>query len=71
LYRYVYQKAYVEFFCAPDKLKPLLAQLERHPQITFMAVNAEGDVKTNMKQDSVNAVTWGVFPGGSCRTCPA
>lgn len=60
---YVYQKAYVEFFCSPAKLAPLLAKLEQHPSITYMAVNAEGDVKSNMKQDTVNAVTWGVFPG--------
>jgi len=60
---YVYQKAYVEFFVSPDKLGPLLSKLEQHPSITYMAVNKEGDVKSNMKQDTVNAVTWGVFPG--------
>jgi hypothetical protein len=59
----VYQKAYVEFFVSPDKLAALLATLDRHPSITYMAVNAEGDVRSNMKQDTVNAVTWGVFPG--------
>lgn len=63
LRRYVYQKAYVEFFVSPDKLGPLLTKLEQHPSITYMAVNKEGDVKSNMKQDTVNAVTWGVFPG--------
>ena len=62
-YRYVYQKAYVEFFVSADKLGPLLQKLEQHPSITYMAVNKEGDVKSNMKQDTVNAVTWGVFPG--------
>lgn len=60
---YVYQKAYVEFFVSPDKLGPLLEKLDQSPSITYMAVNKEGDVKSNMKQDTVNAVTWGVFPG--------
>jgi methylenetetrahydrofolate reductase (NADPH) len=60
----VYQKAYVEFFVSPSKLDALLSKLEQHPSITYMAVNKEGDVKSNMKQDTVNAVTWGVFPGG-------
>jgi methylenetetrahydrofolate reductase (NADPH) len=59
----VYQKAYVEFFVSPDKLAALLSKLEQHPSITYMAVNKEGDVKSNMRQDTVNAVTWGVFPG--------
>lgn len=63
--RYVYQKAYVEFFVSPSKLDALLSKLEQHPSITYMAVNKEGDVESNMKQDTVNAVTWGVFPGGS------
>jgi hypothetical protein len=64
LYRYVYQKAYVEFFVSPAKLDALLTKLDQHPSITYMAVNKDGDVKSNMKQDCVNAVTWGVFPGG-------
>lgn len=60
---YVYQKAYVEFFVSPAKLDALLTKLDQHPSITYMAVNKDGDVKSNMKQDCVNAVTWGVFPG--------
>jgi methylenetetrahydrofolate reductase (NADPH) len=63
---YVYQKAYVEFFCAPEKLQPLLDKLDTAAAITYIAVNAQGDVRSNMKEDSVNAVTWGVFPGGCC-----
>lgn len=59
----MYQKAYVEFFVSPDKLDALLSKLDQHPSITYMAVNMEGDVRSNMKQDTVNAVTWGVFPG--------
>jgi len=60
---YVYQKAYVEFFVSPEKLGPLLDQLNQCPTITYMAVNAAGDVVSNQAEDAVNAVTWGVFPG--------
>ncbi|WIA22217.1 hypothetical protein OEZ85_004547 [Tetradesmus obliquus] len=60
---YVYQKAYVEFFCAPEKLQPLLDKLDTAAAVTYIAVNAQGDVRSNMKEESVNAVTWGVFPG--------
>lgn len=60
----MYQKAYVEFFCAPDKLQQLLEKLDTAPSITYIAVNAQGDVRTNTKENAVNAVTWGVFPGG-------
>jgi methylenetetrahydrofolate reductase (NADPH) len=59
----VYQKAYVEFFVSPEKLGPLLEQLNRFPTVTYMAVNAAGDVVSNQAEDAVNAVTWGVFPG--------
>lgn len=31
--------------------------------MTFFAVNHEGDLRTNTKGDSPNAVTFGVFPG--------
>lgn len=30
--------------------------------ISYQAVNLKGDIVTNLAQDSVNAVTWGVFP---------
>lgn len=60
---YVYQKAYVEFFCSPDKLDSLLERLGSAEGITYMAVNAKGDLRSNQDHDGVNAVTWGVFPG--------
>lgn len=61
---YVYQKAYLEFFCSPEKLNALVDKSKALPFITFMAVNKEGNWKSNINQTAVNvnAVTWGVFP---------
>jgi len=60
---FVYQKAYVEFFCSPLKLKALKEELDRHPNLSYHAVNAAGKEYTNTQGGRVNAVTWGVFPG--------
>ena len=59
----MYQKAYVEFFCSPELLEQLLAKLQPLPRVSYIAVNREGDYKSNMDPDAANAVTWGVFPG--------
>lgn len=61
--RYVYQKAYVEFFVAPDKFAALEGKLQQLPSITYLGVNAAGDLKANVGMADINAVTWGVFPG--------
>eukprot|EP01006_Ploeotia_vitrea_P033942 TRINITY_DN65671_c11_g10_i1.p1 TRINITY_DN65671_c11_g10~~TRINITY_DN65671_c11_g10_i1.p1 ORF type:complete len:650 (-),score=362.60 TRINITY_DN65671_c11_g10_i1:68-1969(-) len=60
---YVFQKAYTEFFCSPQRLKELLAALKHFPTITYQAVDASGRTFANVDQGAVNAVTWGVFPG--------
>ena len=59
---YVYQKAYLEFFISPKSLDKLIAQIEADPQITYHAVNARGDMRTNTTSEAPNAVTWGCFP---------
>jgi methylenetetrahydrofolate reductase (NADPH) len=59
---YVYQKAYIEFFCSKEKLDALIEKTKDRPFLTYMAVNKEGVWKSNVDQTSVNAVTWGVFP---------
>ena len=65
---YVYQKAYLEFFCSKPLLQRLtaLAAQPEHVSLTYTAVDVRGDVITNLQLDggeqSVNAVTWGVFP---------
>ncbi|KAL1827010.1 hypothetical protein DCAR_0206160 [Daucus carota subsp. sativus] len=59
---YIYQKAYVEFFCSTDKLNALVEKCKGFSSLTYMAVNQEGSWISNIKQTDVNAVTWGVFP---------
>ncbi|KAJ7947420.1 Methylenetetrahydrofolate reductase [Quillaja saponaria] len=59
---YVYQKAYVEFFCSKVKLDALVTKCKSLPTLTYMAVNREGTWISNVGQTHVNAVTWGVFP---------
>ena len=63
LRRYVYQKAYVEFFTSPANFKALEARLKAAPAITYMAVDAKQHMVSNVGPTDVNAVTWGVFPG--------
>ncbi|KAL2912972.1 methylenetetrahydrofolate reductase (NAD(P)H) met13 [Polyrhizophydium stewartii] len=60
---FVYQKAYLEFFISPAQLDLLVDRIRQHPFLTYYAVNKDGDLRTNTKGDSPNAVTWGVFPG--------
>eukprot|EP00250_Pteridium_aquilinum_P024796 c29616_g1_i1 orf=529-2313(-) len=60
---YVYQKAYVEFFCAPEKLQKLVEKVKGVPSLTYIAVNSKGETRANIGPNDVNAVTWGVFPG--------
>ncbi|CAH2063467.1 unnamed protein product [Thlaspi arvense] len=59
---YVYQKAYLEFFCSKDKLDTLVEKSKAFPSITFMAVNKAENWVSNVGETDVNAVTWGVFP---------
>ena len=59
----MYQKAYVEFFVSPEKFTTLQAAISKQPSLTYMAVTSKGDYNSNQASASVNAVTWGVFPG--------
>ncbi len=61
----VYQKAYVEFFVAPEQLAPLLERLDSRASLTYHAIDRRGTAYRNC--DTVNAVTWGVFPGREIR----
>jgi methylenetetrahydrofolate reductase (NADPH) len=60
---YVYQKAYLEFFCTKEKLDQLVEKSKAFPSLTFIAVNKDGESFSNIPVNAVNAVTWGVFPG--------
>ncbi|EXB68652.1 putative methylenetetrahydrofolate reductase [Morus notabilis] len=59
---YVYQKAYLEFFCSKEKLEALVEKCKGFPSVTYVAVDREGAWRSNIEQTAVNAVTWGVFP---------
>lgn len=39
-----------------------MAHLKQYEMISFQAANQKGDIVSNVAPDSVNAVTWGVFP---------
>merc|ERR1719327_1840465 len=62
---FVYQKAYVEFFCSPESLEKLIKGIddEKLRFLSFTAVNRAGQVRSNVDDRNVNAVTWGIFPG--------
>ncbi|CAK9857167.1 unnamed protein product, partial [Sphagnum jensenii] len=60
---YVYQKAYVEFFCSSENLHALIGKVKENPSLTYIAVNAKGETQSHIGPTNVNAVTWGVFPG--------
>jgi len=59
----VYQKAYLELFLSDDKLRAFLDKVSGFPTLSFQAVNADGDSRTNLRSTAVSAVTWGIFPG--------
>ncbi|KAK5075511.1 methylenetetrahydrofolate reductase (NAD(P)H) met13 [Lithohypha guttulata] len=59
---YVYQKAYLELLVFPSVIDKVLERLEANPNLTYYAVNREGTLKTNTKDEGPNAVTWGIFP---------
>jgi methylenetetrahydrofolate reductase (NADPH) len=58
---YVYQKAYVEFFCSPAHLRAVRAAVASRPRVQYTAVNRAGEVEAS-SECRVMAVTWGVFP---------
>jgi len=58
----VYQKAYLEFFTTKDKLDTMLETIDSLDSISYQATNSSGDFISNLPENCVNAVTWGVFP---------
>ncbi|MGD8331024.1 MAG: methylenetetrahydrofolate reductase, partial [Acidobacteriota bacterium] len=59
----VYQKAYLELFLSDDKLRAFLDRVGNFLTLSYQAVNAAGEHRTNLRHDAVSAVTWGIFPG--------
>lgn len=62
---YVFQKAFVEFFVPRSAVEAIEQRVRDKGDglITLYAANKVGDFRTNAVEDTVNAVTWGVFPG--------
>ena len=60
---FVFQKAYVEFFCSREKLNQLIERAQKFPSITYHAVNSKGEGFASHDERTITAVTWGVFPG--------
>ena len=60
---YLYQKAYLEFFCSKEKLDILLNRIKKNKiqELSYCAINNESNIITNC-QNTTNAVTWGIFP---------
>jgi len=71
---YIYQKAFVEFFCPRRHVDALVAEVEAlgrgtRRQVTYYAApRKDGEFRTNMAEGDANAVTWGVFPGKEIAT---
>ena len=57
----VYQKAYVEFFCSPERLKCLSNIFLKKPQMSYYAIDHAGN-RVGSTNQAVTALTWGVFP---------
>jgi len=57
---FVWQKAYVEFFCSPAHLEQLKIRLPKFPALQLQAMAKNGDKFSTFS--TVTAVTWGVFP---------
>ncbi len=61
---YVYQKAYLEFFCSAKHLKTILSFAKNKKSVSLNAYSASGlQFEANNQESRVNAITWGVFYG--------
>ena len=60
---WVFQKAFVEFWVPNDEIEDLCKRLDGWKDGGYYAGNFKGEMRTNFLEDSINAVTWGIFPG--------
>ena len=58
---YLYQKAYLEFFCSKDNLDKLIEKINNKSNYSYCAINKSDNIISNCN-DTVTALTWGVFP---------
>ena len=59
---YVYQKAYLELLVFSSLIDTVLERIENNKDLTYYAVNKNGTLRTNTRDEGPNAVTWGIFP---------
>lgn len=59
---YVYQRMYVEFFIEKEKMDKLIKLIKNYPSIFYQAVSKDGEMIKEEDQQTVLALTWGVFP---------
>ena len=59
---YVYQKAYLELLVFPSLIDTVLKRIDNNKDLTYYAVNKNGTLRTNTRDEGPNAVTWGIFP---------
>ena len=60
---HVFQKGYCECFVSPDNLQKLVTIVTDHKSLNLYAVNnREEELKVNVEEGGVTALTWGVFP---------
>jgi methylenetetrahydrofolate reductase (NADPH) len=59
----------VEFFCAPKDVETLITTLDARKDTTlsYMAVNAAGQVHASSPPGTVTAVQWGAFPNAEVK----
>ncbi|KAG5645575.1 hypothetical protein DXG03_005713 [Asterophora parasitica] len=62
---YVFQKAFVEFFCSAEDVDAIGRRVEERGKgwVHWFAGNDKGECRGNVPENDRNAVTWGVFPG--------
>ncbi|KAF6763901.1 methylenetetrahydrofolate reductase-domain-containing protein [Ephemerocybe angulata] len=62
---WVFQKAFVEFFCDGKDADAIEAYIAEKGQgwVHYFMANGKGDFRGNVAGDGRNAVTWGIFPG--------
>ncbi|KAI5780807.1 methylenetetrahydrofolate reductase-domain-containing protein [Geopyxis carbonaria] len=63
---FVFQKAFVEFFIAPEDFDVLEERLKAMgDDVSYYAGNGAGEYRSNMppSEEALNAVTWGCFKG--------
>lgn len=59
---YIYQRAFVEFFCPMEYIDIVLDEFRKNPSISYQATRKTGEITRNIPEDTVIAVTWGIFP---------